>query len=117
MCRQPTNSRMEDDIEWAWARATLIQTRANCDAMLAEIIQGLNHLAEAGPSSYGYRKSADLYNWVVAPLRGGDFDAAWSGIIRFIEDPIMARIMTRLLHHVEPAVAVLTLSKADFDLS
>ena len=117
MSSHPVNSRMADDIEWALARDALIQTRANCDAMLEEIIRGLNILAEAGPSSYGYRKSAELYNWVLTPLRDGDFDAAWSGIIRFIEDPIMARIMTRLLRHVEPSIAVLTLAKADFELS
>ena len=117
MCSHPASSSMQDDIDRALARAMLIQTRANCDAMLVEIIQGLNDLAEAGPSSYGYRKSSELYNWVLEPLRNEDFDAAWSGIIRFIEDPIMARIMTRLLRHVEPSIAVLALAKADFDLS
>ena len=117
MSSNPANGGLEGDLEWILARSSLIQARANCDAMLAEIIQGLNDLAEAGPGSYGYRKAAELYEWVLVPLRSGDFDEAWSGIIRFIEDPLMARIMTRLLRHVEPAIAVLTLAKRDFDLS
>ena len=116
MCKRPANSGVEGDLEWARARSMLVQTRENCDAILMEIIEGLNTLAEAGPSSYGYRKSAELYGWVLAPLREGNFDEAWSGIIKFIDDPIMARIMIRLLVHVEPAVAVLALAKEDFDL-
>lgn len=73
--------------------------------------------AKAGPSSYGYRKSAELYNGALAPLRAGGFNAARTGIIRFIDDPIMARIVTRLLCHAEPpVVAARARAKADFDM-
>ena len=106
----------EGDVERIEARALLLDIHDNCVRIVERAVQILLILGEAGPSSYGYAKAADLKGLVLDPLREGKYDEAWSGIIGFIDDATMYRIMRLLIDHAEPGVLLLAKAAQYYNL-
>ena len=109
-------SSFEGYIERIEARALLLDIHDDCVEMVERTVRLLLVLGEAGPSSYGYAKAADLKRLVLDPLQEGKYDEAWSGIIGFVDDATMYRIMRLLIDHAEPGVALLAKAAGYYNL-
>lgn len=110
------HSGFDRDIERIEARALLLDIHDDCVGMVERAVRLLLVLGEAGPSSYGYAKAADLKRLVLDPLHEGKYDEAWSGIIGFVDDATMYRIMRLLIDYAEPGVALLAKAAGYYNL-